>query len=144
MSTLDVHPPVGMVATHMTARACPPEAEIVDHFAAVGGRGFLLPTKDLLYGGTETAMAFDGVLLPESLGLAGQAAISRPLTCRRTPEPVPAPISLSGTAGPAVCGEPGMAGLLGGTLLREKEGAACGVGGDLVRSPLGRSSSNGR
>ena len=52
--------------THTTARGLPPEAEIVDHFAAVGGRVFLLPLKDLLYGGTETAMALDGVLPPKS------------------------------------------------------------------------------
>ena len=56
----------------------------------------------------EAAMAFDGVLPPESLSFAGQAAISRPLACQSTPEPVPGPISLSGTAGPATCGETGM------------------------------------
>ena len=56
----------------------------------------------------EAAMAFDGVLPPESLSFAGQAAISRPLACQSTPEPVPGPISLSGTAGPAACGETGM------------------------------------
>ena len=70
--------------------------------------------KDLLYGGTETAKAFDGVLPPESLSFAGQAAISRLLACQSTPEPVPGPISLSGTAGPAACGETRMVGSLSG------------------------------
>ena len=55
-------------------------------------------------------MAFDGVLTPESASFAGQAAISRPLACQNTPAPVPGPISLSGTAGPAACGETGMVG----------------------------------
>ena len=59
-------------------------------------------------------MAFDGVLPPESLSLAGQAAISRPLACQSTPEPVPGPISLSGTAGPAACGEARMVGSISG------------------------------
>ena len=59
-------------------------------------------------------MAFDGVLPPESLSLARQAAISRPLACQSTPEPVPGPISLSGTADPAACGETRMAGSLSG------------------------------
>ena len=92
----------------------PQEEEIVDHSSAVGGRVFLLPLKDLLYGGTETAMAFDGVLPAESLSLAGQAVLSWPLACQSTPEPVPGPISLSGTAGPAACGETGMVGWISG------------------------------
>ena len=59
-------------------------------------------------------MAFNGVLLPESASFAGQAAISRSLACQNTPEPVAGPISLSGTAGPAACGEIGMARSLSG------------------------------
>lgn len=34
----------------------------IDDFAAVGGGVLVLPLKDLLYGATETAMAFDGDL----------------------------------------------------------------------------------
>ena len=60
--------------------------EIVDHFAAVGGRVFLLPLDDLLHDDIEAAMAFDGVLSPESASFAGQATISRPLACQNTPE----------------------------------------------------------
>ena len=87
---------------------------MVDHFAAVEGRVFLLPLDDLLHDGIEAAMAFDGVLPPESASFAGQAAISKPLACQNTPEPVAGPISLSGTAVPAACGESGMAGSLSG------------------------------
>ena len=54
------------------------------------------------------------------LDRAGLAAISRPLACQSTPEPVPGPIFLSGTAGPAACGEFGMAGSLSG---RRSDGA---------------------
>jgi len=39
------------------------EAGWVDHFAAVGGRVFLLPLEDLPYGGAEAAMACAGVLI---------------------------------------------------------------------------------
>ena len=60
--------------------------ETVDHFAAVRGRVFLLLLDDLLHDDIEGAMAFDGVLTPESASYAGQAAISRPLTCQNTPE----------------------------------------------------------
>ena len=72
----------------------------------------LLRLVDHTQDGVEVDRAFDGVLPPESLSFAGQAAISRSLACQSTPEPVVGPISLSGTAGPAACGETGMAGSL--------------------------------
>ena len=53
-------------------------------------------------------------LPPDSASFAGQAAVSRPLACQNTPEPVAGLIPLSGTAGPAACGETGMAGSLSG------------------------------
>lgn len=74
----------------------------------------LLRLVDLVQDGVEVDRAFDGVLPPESLSFAGQAAISRSLACQSTPEPVAGPISLSGTVGPAACGESGMAGSLSG------------------------------
>jgi len=66
--------------------ALEPLRQGVDHFAAVGGRVFLLPLDDLLHDDTEAAMAFDGVLPPESASFAGQAGISRPMACQNTPE----------------------------------------------------------
>jgi hypothetical protein len=47
----------------------PREADIVDHFAAVGSRVFLLPVDDLLRDDIEAAMAFDGVPIGLSDGL---------------------------------------------------------------------------
>ncbi len=78
------------------------------------GRGdcCLFRLVDLVQDGVEVDRAFDGVLPPESLSFVGQAAISRSLACQSTPEPVAGPISLSGTAGPADCGESGMVGSL--------------------------------
>ena len=67
-------------------------------------------------------MAFDGVPPPESASFAGQAAISRSLACQSTPEPVAGPISLSGTAGPAACGETGMVGSLSGPVVAIRSG----------------------
>ena len=90
-----VRHPVGKVAANLTPRPCPPEAEIVDHVAAVGGRVFLLLLVDLLHDDTEAVMAFDGVLTPESVSHAGQAAISKSLACQTPRNPVPGPISLS-------------------------------------------------
>jgi len=46
------------------------EAEIVDPFAAVRGRVFLLPMVDLLHDDIEAAMAFDPVPIGSSDGLA--------------------------------------------------------------------------
>ena len=88
----------------------PREAEIVDHVAAVGGRVFLLSLVDLLHDDTEAVMAFDGVLTPESASFAGQAGLSHSPGIPEHPETPPAPISLSGRAGPAACGETGMVG----------------------------------
>ena len=56
---LDRHPPVGKVAAHLTAPARPPEAEIVDHSWAVGGRVFLLRLDDLFHDDIEAGKAFD-------------------------------------------------------------------------------------
>ncbi len=53
-------PPIGKVATHTTPRPCPPEAENVNHFAAVGSRAFLLLLDDILHDDIEAAMVFDG------------------------------------------------------------------------------------
>ena len=47
---------------------------MVDHFAAVGGWRFLRPLDDLLYGDIETSMAFDGVPIGISKGLAEQGS----------------------------------------------------------------------
>ena len=68
--------------------ALEPLRQGVDHFAAVGGRVFLLPLDDLLHDDTEAAMAFDGVLPPESLSFAAQAAFSRFLACQTTRNPL--------------------------------------------------------
>ena len=88
------------------------------------GRGgcCLLHLVDLIQDGVEVDREFDGVLPPESASFAGQAAISRPLACQSTPEPVAGPISLSGTAGPAACGETGMVGSLSGPVVAIRSG----------------------
>ena len=56
-------------------------------------------------------MAFDGVLTPEirELCRAGLDFLT-PWHTRTPPKTPPAPISVSGTAGPAACGETGMVG----------------------------------
>ena len=46
----------------------------------------LLLLDGLLHDDIEAAMAFDGVLPPESASYAGQAAISQPLACQNTRE----------------------------------------------------------
>ena len=80
------------------------------HFAAVGGRVFLLPMVDLLHDDIETAMAFDGLLPPESASFAGQAGISRGLAYQNTPERLLHRFSSQGTQvpppAPPSCGAP--------------------------------------
>ena len=66
----------------------------------------LLLLDDLLHHDIEVAMAFDGVLPPESLSFAGRAAISRSLAFQITQEPVREPTFLSWTAGLAGGGKP--------------------------------------
>ena len=62
---------------------------MVDHVAAVAGRGFLLPLVDLFHDGIEAGVAFDRVLLhPESASFAGQAGLSHSLAYQNTPERV--------------------------------------------------------
>ena len=63
-------------------------------------------------------MAFDRVLTPETASFAGQAGLSHSLAYQNTPERRLCPLSLSGTAGPAACGETGMAGPDSGPLDR--------------------------
>ena len=64
------------------------------------------------HGGFDAVMAFDGVLPPDSASFAGQAAISEPLACQNTPERLLHLYPSQGTAGPAACGESGVAGSL--------------------------------
>ena len=58
------------MCAYLPAPLRPPEAEIVDHSAALGRRVFLLPLEDFLYDGIEAAMAFKGVPIGISDGLA--------------------------------------------------------------------------
>ena len=57
-------------ATSTTPRPCPPEAEIVDHFAGVRGRRFLVRLVDFFHDGVEAAKACDGVVIGLRYGLA--------------------------------------------------------------------------
>ena len=71
-------------------------------------------------------MAFDGVLTPESASFAGGRLRFPGPWHSRAPRNAPGPLSLSGTAGTAACGETGMAGpdsepLDGGTLGRGRD-----------------------
>ena len=57
------------VATHTTASARPPEAEIVEPSCPARGRRFLVRLVDLFHDGGEAAMAFYGVPIGISDGL---------------------------------------------------------------------------
>lgn len=81
--------------------------EIVDHFAAVAGRVFLLLLDDLLHDDIEVAMVFDGVLPPESASFAGQAGIPRPLACQNTLERLLHRYPSQGPQVPPPVGNPG-------------------------------------
>ena len=58
---------------------------MVDHFAAVGGRVFLLPLDDLFHDDIEAARAFDGVPIGISGSLAEEGRLPGGLPCGKAP-----------------------------------------------------------